>query len=127
MHDLPVAHGEDGEELAVQLDAGELLAGRVVDAENDVVAAGDQLQRVHLVRLGGAAAQPGEDLIAPLARDRCGDVFPSDVWVEMLSDRVDIAAPQRVDPVQHELEIGLYGVGAHSSSSGKTTKWGHPS
>jgi hypothetical protein len=45
VHDLPVPDREVGEELSVQLDAGELLAGRVVDAENDVVAVGDQLQR----------------------------------------------------------------------------------
>jgi hypothetical protein len=37
LHDPRVVDGEDGEELAMQLDAGELLAGLVVDAENDVV------------------------------------------------------------------------------------------
>src|SRR5262245_14439050 len=67
VHDLPVSCREDGEELAVQLDAGELLAGLVVDTEDDVVTACDELERVHLMRVGGAGAQPGKDLVAPPA------------------------------------------------------------
>jgi hypothetical protein len=55
LHDLTVADGEDGEELAVQLDAGELLAGLVVDPQNDVIVVGDELERVDLVRAGRLA------------------------------------------------------------------------
>jgi len=51
LHDLPLVDGEDGEELAMQLDAGELFAGFVVDAEDDVVLIGDELERVDVVRV----------------------------------------------------------------------------
>src|SRR5512132_70794 len=66
VHDPPGADREDREQLTVQLYAGELLAGVVADAEHDVVAACNQLERVDLWALLGRGPQPGKDLVATL-------------------------------------------------------------
>src|SRR5262249_51873662 len=89
------------------LDACELLAGVVADAEYDVVGVGQQLERVHPRRLLARGAEPGKHLRASLARDGARRVLPGDVRVEAVGDRVDVAAAQRIDPVEHQLQVGL--------------------
>jgi hypothetical protein len=106
-HNLPSVDGENGEELAVQLNPGKLFARFIVDSEDDMFVVGDEFERVDLVRAGRAGAQPGEYLVASPAGDRAGDVYPGDVEVEMVGERVDVAAAQRVDPVEHEFEVGF--------------------
>ncbi len=81
-HDLPTVDGEDGEELTVQLDSRKLFARFIMEAEDDVILVGDELERVHLVRERGAGPEPGKDLLASAAGDRAGDVLPGHaVWL----------------------------------------------
>jgi hypothetical protein len=91
LHDLALAQREDREQLAVELYAGELLAGVVADAEHGVVVVGQKLERVDLRRLGGRGAQPGEHLLAAVAGESAGDIDPDHIRVEAVGDRVDRA------------------------------------
>jgi hypothetical protein len=65
--------------------------------------------------VGAASARPAarQGLVATLARDPAGDVLPEDRRVEALGDRFDLAATQRVDPLEYQLEVGLCLVMAH--------------
>jgi hypothetical protein len=69
VHDLALAHREHEEQLAVELHAGEFLAGVVADAEHGVVSVGEHLERVHLRRLLARGTEPTEHLPAPFAGD----------------------------------------------------------
>ena len=54
LHDLTVAHGEDGEELTVQAHTREFLSGVVADAEHDVIVVCEEFQRVYVRRIDGS-------------------------------------------------------------------------